>query len=125
MVNAKFFFSELVIAFNSSGNHRSLDVSIDGGKWLAAKVLGEKPAQSVVKNNQRIATADIPVPSDFSIPSLRWFWKRYMNTFCPEALISSSDFGSFSGYLKSLGHVPQQQCLPLTMFVIWDKFEFE
>jgi hypothetical protein len=42
----------------------------------------------------------------------------------PEALISSSDFGSFSGYLKSIGHVPQQQCLALTMFVIWDKFEF-
>jgi hypothetical protein len=37
-----------------------------------------------------------------------------MNTFCPEALISSSDFGSFS----------EQQCLALTMFVIWDKFEF-
>ena len=96
-----------------------------GGKWLAAKILGEKPAQSAVKNNQRIATADIPVPSDFSIPFLRRFWKRYMNTFCPEALIfSSSDFGSFSGYLKSLGHVPQQQCLALAVFVIWDKFEF-
>jgi hypothetical protein len=26
MVNAKFFFSKLVIAFNSSGKHRSLDV---------------------------------------------------------------------------------------------------
>jgi hypothetical protein len=49
VVNAKFVFS-------------------DGGKWLAAKVLGEKPAQSAVKNNQHIATADIPVPSDFSIP---------------------------------------------------------
>ena len=49
----------------SSGNHRSLDVSIDGGKGLAAKVLGEKPAQSAVKNSQRIATEDIPVPSDF------------------------------------------------------------
>jgi hypothetical protein len=119
VVNAKFFFSELVTdCIYSSGNHRSLDVSIDGGKWLAAKVLGEKPAQSAVKNNQRIATADIPVPSDFSIPSLRRFWKRFMNTFCPEALISSSDFGSFSGYLKSLGHVPQQQCSPATVLSI-------
>jgi hypothetical protein len=44
----------------SSGNHRSLDVSIDGGKWLAAKVLRENSAQSAVKKNQRIA--DIPVP---------------------------------------------------------------
>jgi hypothetical protein len=75
---------------------------INGGKWLAAKVLGEKPAQSAVNNNQHIATADIPVPSDFAIPC----------------------FGSFSEYLESLGHVPQQQCLALTMFVIWDKFEF-
>jgi hypothetical protein len=58
VVNAKFFFSELVIAFNSSGKHRSLDV-------LTGKVLGEKPAQSAVNNNQHIATADIPVPSDF------------------------------------------------------------
>ena len=95
MVNAKFFFSELVIAFNSSGKHRSLDV-------LTGKVLGEKPAQSAVNNNQHIATADIPIPSDFSIPC----------------------FGSFSEFLESLGHVPQQQCLVLTMFVIWDKFEF-
>jgi hypothetical protein len=90
----------------SSGNHRSLDVSIDGGKWLAAKVLGEKPAQSAVKNSQRIATADIPVPSDFSIPSLRRFWKRYMNTFCQKLSFLQAISAVFLGISNDLDMFP-------------------
>jgi hypothetical protein len=57
------------------------------------KVLGEKPAQSAVNNNQHIATAE----------------------YC---------FSNYSEYFESLGHVPQQQSLAITMFVVWDKFKF-
>ena len=58
-----------------SGNHRSLDVSIDGGKWLAAKIMGTNASpQSTVpktdsKNKQGIATGNtpvLPVPADWN-----------------------------------------------------------
>ena len=35
-----------------SGNHRSLDVSIDGGKWLAAKIMGTKHHHSLQSQRQ-------------------------------------------------------------------------
>lgn len=51
-----------------SGNYRSLDVSIDGGKWLAAKVLKENAVDQKSKC-ERQNTADIPVaplPADWN-----------------------------------------------------------
>lgn len=57
-----------------SGNHRSLDVSIDGGKWLTAKVLGITSPQSAVpktdcKKKQGIAIAGspaLPLPAEWN-----------------------------------------------------------
>jgi hypothetical protein len=75
VVNAKFFFSELVTDCISSGNHRSLDVSIDGGKWLAAKVLGEKPAQSAVKKINALLLQTFPSRPTFQFRPCDGFGK--------------------------------------------------
>ena len=38
-----------------------------------------------------------------------------MKNFCPDSFNSMSDFGNLSGYLESDLHLPQQQCLVLTI----------
>ena len=42
-----------------------------------------------------------------------------MNTFCPDFSNSFSDSGHFSGYLESVLHSLQQQCLVPTIYLVF------
>ena len=64
----------------------------------------------------KIVTGTSINPALTAFDSLPWLSKGYkLNIFIPNSSISFRDLCSLSGYLESLLHVPQQQCLVLTI----------
>ena len=66
--------------------------------------------------DDKIFTGTSINPALTAFDSLPWLPKGYkLNIFIPNSSISFRDLCSLPGYLESLLHVPQQQCLVLTI----------